>query len=95
MLKIYGGVCSVILIVLFTPALTRADPLVVTSGTITVTGILGGPLGGLTGDNFSIGGLGGGTGSFTPQQCFPCAPGSTLNITGFFGGQRSAPGVPT
>jgi hypothetical protein len=44
------------------------------------------------GDNFSIGSLSGGTGSFTPQQCFPCAPGSTLNITGFFGGSTLGAG---
>ena len=92
MSRIIGGVCTLILVVLFTPALTRADPLVVTGGTITVTGILGGPLGSLTGNNFVITGLGGGTGSFTPQQCFPCSPGSTLGITGLFQGSTLGAG---
>ena len=92
MSRIFGGLCALILIVLFTPALTRADPLVVTDGTITITGIMGGPLGGLSGDNFVIAGLGGGVGSFTPQQCFPCLPGSTLGVNGFFGGSTLGAG---
>jgi hypothetical protein len=92
MLKICGGVCSLILLVLFTPALTRADPLVVTSGTVTITGISGGPLGSLSGNNFSIGGLGGGVGSYTPQQCFPCSPGSTLGVNGLFSGSTLGAG---
>lgn len=95
MSRIFGGVCTLILIVLFTPAVTRADPLVVTSGTVTITGISGGPLGGLTGDNFSIGGLGGGVGSYTPQQCFPCSPGSTLGVNAFFGGSTLGAGSAT
>lgn len=86
MSRIFGGLCALILIVLLTPALTRADPLVVTGGTITITGLGGGPLGGLTGDNFSAGIGGSGTGSFSPQMsCFPCLPGSTIGVTGFFG----------
>ena len=92
MSRIFGGVCTLILIVLFTPALTRADPLVVTSGSITITGIMGGPLGSLSGDNFFITGLGGGVGSFTPQQCFPCLPGSTLGLNGFFAGSTLGAG---
>lgn len=83
--RIFGGLCTLILIVLFTPALTRADPIVVTGGTITITGISGGPVGHLTGDNFSAGIGGSGTGSFAPQGCFPCLPGSTMAVTGFFG----------
>ena len=75
--KIFGGLCTIFLTLVFTPVLTRADPLVVTDGTITVTGIIGGPLGNLTGDNFSVFIGGSGTGSFAPQQCFPCLPGST------------------
>lgn len=84
MSRIFGGLCTLILIVLFTPALTRAEPMVVTGGTITITGLSGGPLGGLTGDNFFIGIGGSGTGSFSPQRCFPCLPGSTMAVTGLF-----------
>lgn len=93
MSRIFVGLCSLVLIAVFAPTPTRADPLVVTSGGITVTGILGGPLGSLAGDNFLITGLGGGTGSFAPQHCFPCAGGSTLDITGFFAGSTLGAGT--
>ncbi len=92
MSKIFAGLCTLILIVLFTPTLTRADPLVVTSGSIEITGIMGGPLGGLSGDNFFIAGLGGGIGSLPSQHCFPCAGGSTLSLNGFFGGSTLGAG---
>ena len=55
MTRIFVGLCTLILTLVFTPALTRADPLVVTDGSITVTGLIGGPLGNLTGDNFAVG----------------------------------------
>ena len=86
MSRILVGLCSFVLIAVFAPTATRADPIVVTSGTVTVTGILGSEQGSLAGDNFLVTGLGGDTGSFAPQHCFPCAGGSTLPITGFFGG---------
>jgi hypothetical protein len=85
MSKIIGGLCTLFLIIVFTPILTRADPLVVTGGNIMISGIQGGPLGNLTGDNFRVGIGGSGTGSFAPQTCFPCLPGSTMGVTGFFG----------
>ena len=84
MTRIFVGLCALILALVFTPALTRADPLVVTDGTITVTGLTGGPLGHLTGDNFAVGIGGSGTGSFSPQRCAPCLPGSTMEVTGLF-----------
>ena len=92
MSKIFGGLGTLFLIIVFTPVLTRADPLVVTDGTITITGISGGPLGNLTGDNFSVGIGGSGTGSFEPQRCFPCLPGSTMAVTGFFGSSHMGSG---
>ena len=85
MTRIFVGLCTLILTLVFTPAPTRADPFVVTDGTITVTGLTGGPLGNLTGDNFAVRIAGSGTGSFAPQRCFPCLPGSTMGVTGFFG----------
>src|SRR5215212_11563253 len=84
MSKLLGGVCSLLLIVLFTPALTRADPIVVTGGTLTVTGILGSPVFNLTGDNFSATSLGGDFGNFASQKCSPCVAGTTLGVGGSF-----------
>jgi PEP-CTERM motif-containing protein len=85
MSRIPGVVCSLFLMVVFTPALARADPIVVTSGTITVTGIAGGPLFDLSGDNFHASNAGGDTGNFAPQlACGPCVAGQTVGVGGSF-----------
>lgn len=69
-----------------TPATANADPLVITSGTGSVTGLSGGPHFNFTGLNFS-GGAGGEQGSSHPQMsCFPCVSGATIDAGGFFGG---------
>jgi len=86
MSKFLAGLCTLFLIAVFTPALTRADPIVVTGGTLMVSGIAGGPMFSLTGDNFSATSLGGDTGNFGPQHCFPCVAGSTLAVGGSFTG---------
>ena len=86
MSRIFGGLCTLFLIVLFTPALARADPIVVTSGNVMVSGIAGGPMFNLSGDNFSATSVGGDSGNFASQRCFPCAAGSTLGVGGLFQG---------
>ena len=63
----------------------KADPIVVTSGSLSVTGITGGPRFSLFGENFSVNG-GGEQGSAQPQQCFPCMGGNLIGLTGFFAG---------
>src|SRR5215217_3146136 len=85
MSRIFGGLCSLFLIVVFTPALTRADPIVVTSGTLTVTGLAGGPVFNISGNNFSATSLGGDTGNFPLQNnCTPCVAGQTRSAGGSF-----------
>ena len=64
MSRILGGLCTLFLIVVFTPALIRADPIVVTSGNIMVSGLAGGPVFNLSGNNFSATSLGGDSGNF-------------------------------
>ena|SRR5690349_5639146 len=83
MSKIFVGLCSLVLMVVFTPTPTRADPLVVTSGFLSVTGISGTANFSLVGDNFSINGSGV-HGSAQPQQCFPCVSGNVIGLNGFF-----------
>lgn len=63
----------------------KADPIVVTSGSLSVTGINGGPHFSLFGDNFSVTG-GGEQGSEQAQQCFPCLNGSQIGVNAFFAG---------
>lgn len=85
MSRFFGGLCSLFLIVVFTPTLTRADPIVVTSGTIMVSGSSGGPFFNLSGNNFTAMNAGGDTGNFSLQlSCFPCVAGQTVGAGGSF-----------
>lgn len=56
--RIFTALCAMLLFVAFTPSTTRADPIVITSGFLTVTGLGGGPQYALFGDNFATGGHG-------------------------------------
>ena len=75
--------CAFLLLTL-TPSV-KADPIVITSGSLSVTGISGGPHFGLSGENFSITG-GGEPGSTQAAQCFPCVSGNVIGLNGFYGG---------
>ena len=41
--KIFSGLCTLLLFAAFTPSTTHADPVVITNGFVTITGISGGP----------------------------------------------------
>jgi hypothetical protein len=62
----------------------KADPIVITSGSLSVTGF-GGPHFNLFGDNFSVFG-GGEPGSTAAAQCFPCLSGNVIGLSGFYAG---------
>jgi len=86
MSKILCVFATLLIIVALTPATATADPIVITSGTLSVTGLSGGPSFSLTGLNFAANG-GGEQGSSTPQmKCFPCVSGDIISVAGFFGG---------
>jgi hypothetical protein len=89
MSKILIVLCAVLMLTLAQSV--KADPLVVTSGSLSVTGIMGGPSFSLSGENFSIAG-GGNLGSAQPQQCFPCESGNLLGLHAFFAGSSLAAG---
>jgi hypothetical protein len=72
----------------------KADPLVVTGGSLTIEGIFDGPSYFVFGDNFSIGG-GGEPGSAQATSCFPCEVGSLLSVNGFIAGSSLGGGVIT
>ncbi len=97
MSRIIVGLCSLVLIVVFAPTPTRADPIVVTSGTITVSGLAGGPHFNLSGNNFTATSLGGDTGNFQLQSaCAPCVAGQMLGVGGsFIGAQVGGGGTAT
>lgn len=97
MSKIVSALGALFLIAIFSPA-TRADPLVVTSGTLSVMGLAGGPNSGphftFSGTNFSVSGGGVDTGSVFPQTaCDPCKAGDTINVSAFLAGQTLGGGT--
>jgi len=58
MSKVFSALCTILLFIAFTASKTYADPIVVTSGSLTVTGLDGGPQFTLFGDNLATGGRG-------------------------------------
>jgi PEP-CTERM motif-containing protein len=81
--KIVIVVCAFLMLIL-TPSV-KADTIVITSGSLSVTGISGGPHYNLSGENFSISG-GGEPGSTQAAQCFPCVSGNVIGLNGFYAG---------
>jgi hypothetical protein len=92
MSKILIVLCAFLMLTL-TPSV-KADPLVVTSGSLSITGIFDGPSYSLFGENFSISG-GGEPGSAQPTSCFPCVSGNLLGVGGFFAGSSLGGGTVT
>ena len=86
MSKILCVFATLLFVIALTPATANADPIVITSGTMSVTGLVGGLEWNLTGLNFAAGGGGADQGSSVPQHCFPCASGSSISVDGFFAG---------
>jgi len=76
-------VLSALLLLAFTPSV-KADPLVVTSGSLTVPNQFRTPQYSFAGQNFSLIGNGGDSGA-TPS-CFPCASGDLISVNSLFAG---------
>jgi hypothetical protein len=93
MSKILCVFATLLVITALTPATATADPIVITSGTLTVTGLSGGPHYSLTGLNFVAGGAGEQGSSHPQMSCFPCVSGATIGIGGFFAGSSVVGGA--
>lgn len=91
MSKLVIGLCAFILLVI-TPSV-QADPIVITSGSLTVTGLSGTPKYSISGNNFSVTSVGGDSGN-TPN-CFPCLPGQLVNVSSFLVGSSLGHGPAT
>ena len=77
MSKIVIGLCAFMTLAI-TPSV-RADPLVITSGSVSLVGAFFGTTYSLNGQNFSMNG--GGDGGFSAaRNCTPCLSGSTLGV---------------
>ncbi|HEX5890690.1 MAG TPA: PEP-CTERM sorting domain-containing protein [Pyrinomonadaceae bacterium] len=82
MSKVLIGLCA-LLMLMITPSV-KADPLVVTSGSLTVPGLLRAPQYSLGGQNFSVTGHGSEFGA--SPNCFPCKSGDLLGVNSVFVG---------
>ena len=86
MSKLLCVFATLLMIAALTPATASADPIVITSGTLSVTGLTGGPSYGFTGLNFFAAGAGD-QGSSHPQMlCSPCVSGAAIDLGGLFAG---------
>ena len=85
MSRIFSALCAMLLFVGFSSSTTQADPIVVTNGSLTVTGLAGGPNYMLFGDNFAASGVGE-KGSLNLQAGAVFTSGSVVNVNAFFAG---------
>lgn len=76
-------VLSALLLLAFPPSV-KADPIVVTSGSLTVPGILRAPQYSFAGQNVSVTGHGSDPGA--APSCFPCATGDVISMNSVFAG---------
>jgi hypothetical protein len=91
MSKLVIGLCAFVLLVI-TPSV-QADPIVITSGSLTVTGPSGSPTYSISGNNFSVTSVGGDSGN-TPN-CLPCLPGQLAPVSSFLVGSSLGHGPAT
>ena len=94
MSKFLTGLCALLFIATFTPSI-HAEPIVVTSGSLTLPGFFSAPSYSFSGENFTVTGSGGEAGSTGPQTCFPCVSGNIINVNSSFGGSSLGQGSAT
>ena len=85
MSKFLTGLCALLFIATFTPSI-NADPIVVTTGSLTLPGFFSAATYSFSGENFNLTGSGAEPGATGPQFCFPCASGDTINVNSSFSG---------
>ncbi len=91
MSKIIIGVFTFVMLVI-TPSV-KADPIVITSGSLTVVGPFGSPSYTMTGLNFSVTASGGDQGN--ALSCLPCPSGTPISISSQFAGSSLGGGTAT
>ena len=88
--KIFSALCTILLVVAFTATKTHADPIVITGGSLTVTGLSGGPSFSLFGDNFATSGVGD-RGALGLQARAVFTSGSVVDVSANFVGSSLEP----
>jgi hypothetical protein len=95
MSKLLTGLCTLLLIATFTPSTAHADPIEITGGSLTVSGIFNAPSYNFTGNNFAATGSGIDPGFAGPALCFPCVSGNVLSVNAIFVGSSLGGGTVT
>ena len=85
---------SVVLTLLFLPARAHAEPIVISGGFLTSTGLSNVGQFQMTGAGFSVIGSTD-IGFVTPAQCFPCDSGESVNLSALFSGGLDLDGAIT
>jgi hypothetical protein len=86
MIRIFAAACALSLLLAFTPSKTRADPIVITGGSVTVFAFPAVPAYNLLGNNFQATGIA--PPGLIPIRglCSPCASGSLVFVSASFAG---------
>ena len=85
MLKTLGRFSLLALLLTFSSSVTRADPIVIASGSVSVSGIaIGSPIYNFSGTNFSVMALGSEHGNIGPT-CIQCVSGDVISTSSVFG----------
>ena len=94
MSRFFTGLCTVLLTIVFAPSTTIADPVVITSGFIFVSGMHG-PQYSLAGNNFAVTGGLGDHGATGPGLCAPCRAGELIPLNSMYVGLSLGQGTAT
>lgn len=86
MLKPLARFITLAFFLALTSSAIHADPVVITSGSLSVTGFAGIPSYSFSGANFSATGVGADFGNVGPSSCFPCVSGNVISTNSTFAG---------
>ncbi len=95
MLKTLAHLSMLAFMLAFSSSLTRADPIVITSGSLFASGLIGGPIYSFTGTNFSVTAIGGDSGFINARFCHPCVSGDAVSPNSRFEGVTLGRGTVT
>ena len=93
MLTTLTRLCLLAFTLVFTSSITHADPIVITSGALSVSGLAGIPVYSFSGQNFSVTAVGHDFGNTGPESCFPCVSGQVISTNSTYGGSTLGSGT--
>ena len=95
MLKPLARFITLAFFLALTSSAIRANPIIITSGSLSVTGFAGIPSYSFSGANFSATAVGADFGNTGPASCFPCVSGNVISTNSTFAGSTLGHGTVT